>query len=151
MPSRNPRNLYILPGGIAEVFTSQPGKQTIVFKERKGLCKLALEAGAALIPTYVFGATDFYHSLITADTWFSRVCRRYHIAITLYWGPFHLPIPYFPRLTMCCADPIYVTKSEHPTEDQVNELHDKYLLAINEVFDKYKGVAGYPDAILEVK
>lgn len=150
-PSRHPRNLFILPGGIAEVFTSHPGKYTIVFQQRKGLCKLALEAGVAIVPTYVFGATDFYHNLITADTWFARLCRHFHIALTLFWGPFHLPVPYYPKLTMCCADPIYVSKQEKPTEEQIDALHSQYLKALHETFDKYKAAAGYPDSILEVK
>ena len=42
---RTPKHLYILPGGVAEVFTSTPGKDIIVFGKRRGLCRLALETG----------------------------------------------------------------------------------------------------------
>jgi hypothetical protein len=61
---RTPRHLYILPGGIAEIFTSTPGKHTIV-AQRKGLMRLSLETGAHLYPCYVFGGTDFYDNLAT--------------------------------------------------------------------------------------
>ena len=42
---RKPKHLYILPGGVAEVFTSTPGRDIIVFGQRRGLCRLALETG----------------------------------------------------------------------------------------------------------
>lgn len=52
---RIPRNLFILPGGIAEIFTSTPGKHVVVFNRRRGIVKLALETGAHILPSYVFG------------------------------------------------------------------------------------------------
>lgn len=57
--NRKPRHLYILPGGIAEIFKAKPGRHSIVFKHRKGLCRLSLETGALLIPCYVFGMFSF--------------------------------------------------------------------------------------------
>eukprot|EP01035_Chromulina_nebulosa_P024091 gene24091-31300_t len=62
---RTPRHLYILPGGVAEIHTSMPGKNVIVFKNRHGIMRLSLETGAAIVPSYVFGGTDFFHSLST--------------------------------------------------------------------------------------
>ena len=53
--SRKPRHLFILPGGIAEIFTSQPGRHAIVFNNRRGLIKISLQTGAQLLPAYVFG------------------------------------------------------------------------------------------------
>ncbi|EOD34231.1 hypothetical protein EMIHUDRAFT_201911 [Emiliania huxleyi CCMP1516] len=52
------RNLYMLPGGVAEIFTAQPA--------RRGLCRLALETGARLTPMYVFGGNDFYFQSLTS-------------------------------------------------------------------------------------
>lgn len=54
------KSLYMLPGGIAEVYTAQPGKDIVVWKCRRGLCKLALETGAILVPMYVHGGNDFF-------------------------------------------------------------------------------------------
>ena len=39
---RTPRHLYILPGGVAEIHTSMPGKNTIVFKNRHGIIRLSV-------------------------------------------------------------------------------------------------------------
>ena len=65
---RKPRHLFLLPGGIAEVFTSEIGRHAIVFKERRGLCRLALEVKSEIIPIYIFGANDFYHNLFSGDS-----------------------------------------------------------------------------------
>ena len=59
-------NLYILPGGVAEIFMSSPNSDTIK-TPRRGLMKLALETGACLVPTYVFGANRFFNQLATYD------------------------------------------------------------------------------------
>jgi len=68
-------NLWILPGGVAEIFLSQRltrqdmdhrGRyQHVVQTPRRGLMKMALETGAVLVPCYAFGATDFFHQLAT--------------------------------------------------------------------------------------
>lgn len=80
------QNLFILPGGVAEIFlshryqdddddrshvcsSSQQQKQQqrtyvqTIKARRYGLMKLALETGAILHPVYVFGATDIFDQL----------------------------------------------------------------------------------------
>lgn len=152
---RKPRNLYLLPGGIAEVFCSQPGTNVIVFKKRKGLCRLSLETGALLIPCYVFGGTDFYYNLMTADGWVSRLCRHLQLGVTIFWGRFYLPIlPLTPKVTICIAEPLPVQKWDQPgpvPDEMIDKLHSQYLDAIQRLFDDYKVAAGYPDATLEIR
>jgi hypothetical protein len=58
------QNLYILPGGVAEIFLSCPHRH-VIKAPRRGMIKLALETGAVIVPTYVFGANAFHHQLAT--------------------------------------------------------------------------------------
>lgn len=125
-----------------------------MFKKRRGLVKLCLETGAAIIPTYVFGGTDFFHNLATSDSWLSKISRKLRIGITIFWGPYYLPIPFFPKVSMCMADPIIVEKwkGEGPVPSQlIDELHDRYLETLVKLFNDYKAIAGYPDSFLEVE
>ena len=96
---RTPKNLFILPGGIAEIFTSTPGRHAIVFKDRRGLIKISLQTGAELLPSYVFGGTDFFHNLATSDNFLSRLSRKYKVGLTYFWWDFfskaHCPLLYF--------------------------------------------------------
>jgi diacylglycerol O-acyltransferase 2, plant len=146
--------LFILPGGIAEVFTSTPGKHKIVFKKRRGLIKLAIECGAQIVPSYVFGATDFYHNLATTDSWLAKLSRKMRIGVAMFIGQYGLPIPFAPRVTMCFGDPLQVRcwTGEGPIPDELVEtLHREYIEGIREVFERYKAAAGYPDAKLEIQ
>lgn len=120
--------MYILPGGVAEIFVSTPGKHAIVFKDRRGLIKLALETGVNLIPNYVFGGTDFFNNLATGDGFFSTMSRKFRMGLTIFWGHFGLPIPFAPKVTMVIGEPIYVTKwtgeGKIPSE-LIDEYHKK--------------------------
>ena len=54
----------------------------------------SLESGAAIVPSYVFGGTDFFHSLST-DPRFKSIAalsRKLKMGLTLFWGPFWLPV-----------------------------------------------------------
>jgi 2-acylglycerol O-acyltransferase 2 len=151
---RRPKHLFILPGGIAEVFVSTPGEHKIIFRKRYGLVKLAIETGSSLIPCYVFGGTDFFHNLITADNLLAKWSRKLRVTFTVFFGRFGLPIPFSPVVTMVFADPLPVVKwnsQDGPIPKKlIEELHERYETAIKEVFDKYKVVAGYPNCELEI-
>ena len=147
--------MYILPGGIAEIFTSQLGKHTIVIQRRRGLMKLAIETGAHLVPCYVFGGTDFFHNLVTDDGLLAYLSRKMRVSFTLFWGRFGLPIPYSPRVSQVLGSPIPppvwdVSKGPIP-EALIDELHATFLKQMCELFDTYKSAAGYPDAVLDVR
>jgi hypothetical protein len=151
---RKPRHLYILPGGVAEIFVSTPGKHAIVFKSRKGLCKLSIETGAKLTPCYVFGGTDFFHNLATGEGLLTSLSRSLRIGLTIFWGRYNLPIPFAPRVTMVIGEPIDIPagwdkKGPIPSE-LIDQLHETYMKAMVELFDTYKEAAGYPGAKLEV-
>ena len=91
--------MYILPGGVAEIFTSTPGRHSIVFKNRRGLVRLSIETGAEMVPCYVFGGTDFFHNLATDAGFFANLSRSLRAGVTIFWGHFGLPIPYAPRVS----------------------------------------------------
>jgi hypothetical protein len=125
---RKPRHLYILPGGVAEIFVSTPGKHAVIFKNRRGLCKLALETGCNIAPCYVFGGTDFFNNLATGDSWLSKLSRKLQMGLTIFWGQYGLPIPYTPRVTMCLADPLTCKKwngEGKVPDDLINDLHQR--------------------------
>lgn len=151
---RKPKHLYILPGGVAEIFVSTPGKHAIVFKKRKGLCKLSIETGARLTPCYVFGGTDFFHNLATGDGWLSRLSRFLKAGVTIFWGKWGLPIPFTPKVTLVIGDPIVPPEGWNgtgpiPTE-LIDKLHDQFMKAMIDLFEKHKAVCGYPDGKLEI-
>jgi hypothetical protein len=149
---RKPKHLFILPGGIAEIFVSRPQSHDIVFKSRRGICRLAIETKASLIPCYVFGGTDFFENLATNSGLLAKISRSFRIGVTIFWGRFGLPIPYSPKVTMVIGDPIPLpsVEGEKGMDEAVNTLHAQFMEQMQALFDKYKAAAGYPDAILHV-
>ncbi|KAL7560950.1 hypothetical protein ACA910_022438 [Epithemia clementina (nom. ined.)] len=159
------QNLYLLPGGVAEIFLSQPGTHRIK-AQRRGLMKLALQTGAALVPIYVFGGNDFFCQLSATTTeWLSRNVRA---GITLFWGQYGLPMPHRIRCSMVLGDPIFPSpqtigqgksgnrttcrKIPNPSDDEIEELLQRYTNALQRLFDQYKTQAGCPeDAKLEIQ
>ncbi len=151
---RKPKNMYILAGGLAEVFTSTPNRDIIVYRKRRGLCRLSIETGAKIIPVYVFGGTSFFQNLATGDGFLSRFSRWLRVTFTLFWGQYLLPIPYPAKVRLVVAEPLKFPegcKPGEPSEECVAELHQRYIESIQKLFDDYKAAAGYPDAKLEIR
>ena len=151
---RKPQNLFILPGGIAEIFCSKPANHTIVLKNRKGLVKLAVETNADMCPCYVFGGTDFFYNLATNQGFLSSFSRKFRIGFTLFWGRWRLPIPFAPRVTMVIGRPIavpHIPDDDEKKSQTIEAMHAAFLSGMTALFDKYKAAAGYPDALLEIQ
>ena len=220
----HPRSLFILPGGVAEIFMAHPGRHALLARSRRGLMKLALQTGASLVPVYVFGANDLYHQLGTSPapnqsetqsttdndgsagastlknddkkrSSFSisslqeRLSRTAQAGFTIFWGQYGTPMPFQVPLTIVLGDPIppEVTTNnglptnndtkrssdagqptmppsptklekhakyppvENPTNEQVDNLLERYIDAHQRLFQQYKEFAGCPShATLEV-
>ena len=49
------------------------------------------------------------------------------------------PLPYRNPIHVVVGEPIPVEKVEEPSQEQIDQLHDKYTEALKGLFDKYKG------------
>jgi len=146
-------SLAIAVGGSEELLESYPGTDVAVLKKRKGFIRLALKNGADIVPVYMFGANDLYRQM----TWF-KVTRKWllektKIAFTFATGAnksnFLLParIP----LTAVVGSPIQVDQKSEPSEEEINDLHTKYIHALVSLFDSEKKKYGYGERELIVK
>ncbi|CAD7927901.1 unnamed protein product [Amoebophrya sp. A25] len=166
------KNLFLFPGGIAEIFQAGPGRHTIVLKCRRGLCRLCLESDSTLVPCYAFGVNDFYRNLLLSgsggqESWIGKLSRKLQIGVALFWGPlgpFCPLVPFQPPngVQFCFGEGIQMQQfcsdktafSAMPTEERerlVDKVLARYIEEIQTVFDKYKVVCGCsPDAKLEI-
>lgn len=172
------RNLFILPGGVAEIFYSQrrrqsnslPFTQTIKAK-RYGLMRLSLQTGSRIFPAFVFGASDMLDQLTPVDQnnialIMQSMSRKIKGGLALFYGQYYLPIPYTPQISMVLGNPIYpventcqrsvtgdkltCTRIANPTQEQVEELMNRYIFALRLLFEQYKVQAGYPNDVLVI-
>jgi hypothetical protein len=156
---RKPKHMYILPGGVAEVFFSKRNstEQRIIFKSRRNLCRLAVQTDSELCPCYVFGGNDFYDNFATGDSFIASFSRKVKAGLTFFTGQYGLPfVPFAPKCTLVLSEPLLVPAAvdirgkPRSEEERLEELHGKYCEAITHLFDKYKALAGYPNHTLEI-
>ena len=193
--NRKNKSLFILPGGVAEIFLSNRRSKTSngevqsIKARRHGLMKLALQTGAVIYPVYIFGATDLFNQLmpvtkvtetkkgrmnplssllVSFGEMVESISRRLQGGISIFWGQYFLPIPHNPRLSMVIGDPVYSvpgTSKLHtsggktlricetikdPTNEEVEELVNRYTDSIHRLFEQYKMEAGYPNDTLKI-
>ncbi len=53
-------SVSLVPGGIAEMFLWEAGREVIKARDRKGFVRLAVEAGVPLVPVYHFGNSQLF-------------------------------------------------------------------------------------------
>lgn len=61
--SRPGNAVVLVPGGAAESLLAAPGRMDLVLNRRKGFVRVALRAGAALVPVLAFGENEMYSTL----------------------------------------------------------------------------------------
>jgi len=150
--------LGISSGGIAEIFESyrggggsEQGTETIILKSRHGICKLALETGAYLCPSYVFGNSLALTVIQDNAGLLARLSRYIRVAICFFYGRWGLPIPRRVPMLGVLGSPIIVEKTEHPTAEQIQDLLLQLEEAIQELFETHKAAYGWQHVRLVIK
>lgn len=154
---RNPV-IGVSTGGVAEVFETDSndndeGEECVVLMNRKGICKLALQTGANMVPCYLFGNSkllSIYYGGPLRDKarWLSR---KVGFALVFFWGRLFLPIPYRVPILGVLSKPIKVQKTENPSQKQIDDLHAELIIRMTELFDKHKHLYGWSKKTLVIK
>lgn len=152
-------SLGISSGGINEIFeTHVPsgldahgGCETIILKSRGGICKLALETGAYLVPSFIFGNTLCLR--VWSDPWglMRGLSRRLRISVCFFTGRFGLPIPFRVPLLGVLGAAIHVPKVANPSPEMVQSLLDKLCDEVQALFEEHKAAYGWENVRLVIK
>ncbi|XP_063913754.1 2-acylglycerol O-acyltransferase 2-like [Zophobas morio] len=137
--------VILYPGGAAEAIYARPGQYRLVLKNRKGFVKLALKTGASLVPVFTFGEVDLFdqvqNPLICRFQLFVKKLFRFTVALPLGSGFFQTSFGLIPRrkpLFIVVGQPIDVARVENPTQKEIDELHQKFIKQLVNLFDTYK-------------
>ena len=110
-----------------------------------GFCKIALQTGCHIVPSYVFGANEVYTRYFEhtgAMAKLSSVLQTSLVVWTGRWGIPMLPVPHRSKLVAVIGAPIEVTKVAEPTKEQVEALHAKFVAEVRALYDRHKGRMG---------
>mmetsp|Transcript_9214 Transcript_9214/g.16949 ORF Transcript_9214/g.16949 Transcript_9214/m.16949 type:complete len:379 (+) Transcript_9214:40-1176(+) len=139
----------ILPDGVAGIFRTNPKRELVAMKDRKGLARLALRTGTPLVPVYSFGNTAAFSCWYDSFGVLEAISRKVQASFFLYWGRWFLPIPYRVQMTMAIGKLIPVPKVENPTNEQIDDLHQRIMEGIKTTFDLHKHSIGWGEKQLE--
>ncbi|CAI5451985.1 unnamed protein product [Caenorhabditis angaria] len=140
--------VVLVVGGAEEALDAHPGHHILTLKKRKGFIKIALQTGAQLVPCYSFGENDIFNQ---ADNPKGSTIRHFQTAMKKIMGfsppAFHGRgvfnytfglLPFRKPINTVLGAPIRVIKTEHPTDEQIEELHKEYMTKLRELFDGNK-------------
>ncbi|KAK1134839.1 hypothetical protein K0M31_007608 [Melipona bicolor] len=142
------RVTILIVGGAAEAAESKPGTYRILIKRRKGFIRLALKNGVPIVPVCSFGETNLFDQLTFTEGSFMKKLQNY-IRKKIGVPPVYLIgrgfsqycmsfIPHRTPVTVVVGSPMDLPKIEEPTEEQINEYHEKFVEHLVNFFEKEK-------------
>lgn len=148
------RLIGIVIGGAEEVLDAHPGQHDLNILGRRGFCRIALETGTSLVPSYSFGENevfDQYHNprgscLRTVQT-FIKKHMGFCPPLIMGSGFFSSCFGSLPRrrpVTTVVGAPIEVKCITAPTKGQIEAIHHRYCASLCELFEKHKQKYGIP-------
>lgn len=131
------RNLALLPGGFEEAALYRHNQYDVYIKSRKGFIKYALQNGYQISPVFSFGEEATYFS-IEAFPKLRLALARLQIPGIVFWSKLGIfPNPDIDIVTVV-GDPLQFPTIQHPTHDEIDEFHSRFIEALQSLFEKYK-------------
>jgi 1-acyl-sn-glycerol-3-phosphate acyltransferase len=146
-------SILVLPGGEQEQIRTLNGKEEIYVTKRMGFIKLALRKNVPVVPVYVFGASDLYHTSNAAFKLRHALVKNFGVAIPLAAGKFGWPLcPINVKTTIVFGKPVDMSCKEpgKPTDEEVQAKHKEFVDTLKRLFDDNKTALGYGNRILEI-
>lgn len=140
----------VVTGGLAEMYMCESDRERVLLS-RSGFIRVALEAGANLVPVYHFGTTQ---TLDMVGKSLQSISRRTGISFLFHYGRFGLPLPYRIPLMMALGKPIPVTKMDPKDprfDDEVKRLQGLFIIGMTEVYNTFRTMYGWGDKELSVE
>lgn len=131
----------LVVGGGREALLARPGALDLVLNKRRGFVRLALQAGASLVPVLTFGETALYSPGGGAAIWnpmnqlLLKVCG---MSLPIIAGRFGTFLPNAVPLTTVVGQPLHVERVAHPSAEQIEDLHGRYCKHLEELYAKHK-------------
>jgi len=123
----------VAPGGVREAIAGQENAYRLVWGERKGFARLALDAQVPIVPGFTQNVESLYHAPMAGHPFFQRLYEKTRLPLVPIIGIGPLPFPV--KLTTWLGAPI------HPeANDTVDSLTTRTKMAIESLIHEHQGV-----------
>lgn len=124
------KSVGLFPGGHREMVLLRPDTLKIPVIQHSGFLKLAKTNGTTVTPTFIFGFTDSYDTLLQKlDTW---LYERMSFSLPTFIPTKRVNEP----TVMVVGEPIDLTSFN---EHEIDGMSSTYYNALNDLFEKHKG------------
>ncbi|XP_014816095.1 PREDICTED: 2-acylglycerol O-acyltransferase 2 [Calidris pugnax] len=147
--------LAIIVGGAQEALDARPGSYTLLLKKRKGFVRLAIQHGTPLVPIFSFGENDLFDQVRNPKgSWLRQIQHRLQQIMGISLPLFHARgifqysfglIPYRRPIFTVVGKPIPVQRKHRPSEEEVDQVHQKYLSELCKLFEEHKAKYNIPE------
>lgn len=145
--------LTLVAGGLQEADLSDQEILKIVVLKRKGFIKKALINGANLIPSIAFGENSVFTKInpkIGSPMYHIETLAYRYLGFKhpIYWG--HGTMPFKRPITVVIGNPIQVEKKLQPSQEEIDQLHERYVIELNQIYDTHADLRQNYDTKLEL-
>uniref|UniRef100_A0A7S1TPI4 Acyltransferase n=2 Tax=Phaeomonas parva TaxID=124430 RepID=A0A7S1TPI4_9STRA len=124
------------------MFEAREDAEVFYIGKRTGAFRLALEHGSIMLAGFCCGAQEVMSAWYDGYGVLKGVSRTLRMSLLWPYGRWFLPIPRRVALILVYAPPVECEQADAPTEEQVFDLRDRFLDAVQESFDVGKQI--YP-------
>jgi len=138
----------IVVGGAAEALDAHPGVYTLTLARRRGFVRIAIEAGASLVPVFSFGENDLYQQADNARGTTLRQVQEFFknnigVSPPMFYGRgvFNYSFGLLPVRTpihTVVGKPIELPQEDYPSDEVVKHYHQIYMQELSKLFDEHK-------------
>lgn len=142
------RAVTIVVGGARESLEAEPRTLRLILNARKGFVKMAIRAGADLVPVLGFGENAVYdqlspqtHPMVHRFQMFCLRVFKFTLPALHGRGVLNYDIglmPYRRPLNIVVGKPISVDRSSAPDQAEIDRVHGLYVAELQKLWDAYK-------------